>query len=178
MNGGEQFFVGPDNGVFSYIYEREQQFTVFELSNEKYFLNPVSPTFHGRDIFAPVAAFLSTNNNPAVLGKKITNPVRLEPLAPKPNESGPVGRILHIDRFGNCVTNFTPHELPPKMIDAGAFLLVKGKRISSFRNFFAQTTSKRAKVFCIWGSAGFLEIAVANGSAAEHLKVKVGEKFG
>lgn len=176
VKAGEQFFVGPDNGIFSYIYERERKFTVFELSNEKYFLKPVSPTFHGRDIFAPVAAFLSINNNPAVLGKKIADPVRLEPLAPTRNESGLTGRILQIDRFGNCITNLTPHELTKKRIDSGAFLQVKGKRVSSFREFFTQPTSNRAKIFCIWGSAGFLEIAVANGSAAEQLKVNVGDE--
>lgn len=176
VQAGEQFFVGPDNGIFSYIYERERPFTVFELTNETYFRNPVSPTFHGRDVFAPVAAALSTNSDPAIFGKKLTRPVRLEALAPTSDESGLVARILHIDRFGNCVTNLTPGELTPKMIETGASLLLKGKSISSFRSFFLEPAAKREKVFCIWGSAGFLEVAVANGSAAQSLKVKVGDE--
>ena len=176
VQAGAQFFVGPDNGIFSYVYVREREFTVFELTNEKYFCKHVSPTFHGRDIFAPVAAALSKNSDPTIFGKKVTRPVRLAPLAPTSDESGLLARILHIDRFGNCATNLTTHELTPKIIATGASLLVKGKRISSFRNFFAEPAANQAKVFCVWGSAGFLELAVANGSAAEFLKVKVGDE--
>lgn len=170
----EQFFVGPDNGIFSYIYERESPFIVFELSERKYFRNPVSPTFHGRDIFAPVAAALANGVKPANLGKKIVDPVRLAPLAPEKGDAGFVGRIIHIDRFGNCVTNITREELSQNLIDSGASLSIKGKRIDSFRNFFAEPTNDRSKLFCIWGSAGFLEIAAANSSAAKLLKAQVG----
>jgi S-adenosylmethionine hydrolase len=177
VNAGKQFFVGPDNGIFSYIYEREQPFTVFELTNTKYFRNPVSQTFHGRDIFAPVAAALSQKSNPALFGKEITDPVRLEPLAPKSGKAGMTGRILHIDRFGNCITNLSSKELTPEMIATKASLLVKGKTISSFRTFFAEAPPHNAEIFCIWGSADFLEIAVANGSAAESLKVSVGDEI-
>ena len=176
VTAGEQFFLGPDNGIFSYIYEREQPFTVFELTNTKYFCHPVSPTFHGRDIFAPVAGALSQKGNPALFGKKITDPVRLEPLAPKSGKAGVTGRIRHIDRFGNCITNLTSKELTAEMIATKASLLVKGKTISSFRTFFADGPPNNGEIFCIWGSAGFLEIALANGSAAASLKVSVGDE--
>ena len=174
---GQHFFVGPDNGIFSYIYDRETDFTVFDLTNERYFRTPVSPTFHGRDIFAPVAAALAKDIKPAMLGRKIIDPVRLAPLAPeKRGDAGLVARIIHIDRFGNCVTNITRAELTQRMIDSGASLSIKGKRINSFRNFFAESTADHAKPFCIWGSAGFLEIAVSNSSAARRLGVRVGDK--
>jgi S-adenosylmethionine hydrolase len=171
---GRQFFVGPDNGIFSYVYERESPFTVFELSNSKYFREDVSATFHGRDVFAPVAAALANGIKPAKFGKRINDPVRLAPLAPERKEDGKiVGRIIHIDRFGNCVTNLTPRDLTAKMITGGASLRVKGKTIDSFRKYFVEQTNT-SKVFGIWGSGGFLEIAAANASAAKLLKVEVG----
>ncbi len=170
-----QFFVGPDNGIFSYIYERESQFNAYELSNEEFFREPVSPTFHGRDIFAPVAAALSRGVKPAKLGSRITDPVKLAPLTPEVGETRILARIIHIDRFGNCVTNITPDVLTQQMIDEGARLTVKGKKITSFRSFFADDTGGRAQLFAIWGSAGFLEIVAANRSAAKLLSVNRGE---
>lgn len=171
---GEQLFVGPDNGIFSYIYERESKFKMYELTNADFFREEVSPTFHGRDIFAPVAAALSNGATVAELGTEVSDPVRLPPLSLERRGSQLVARIIHIDRFGNCVTNITPEVLTQKMIDAGAHLVVKGKKITSFRNFFAESGS-RAQLFGVWGSAGFLEIAAANRSAAKFLKAARGE---
>lgn len=188
VEAADQFFVGPDNGIFSYIFEREQAFRVFELTDQKYFRDPVSPSFHGRDVFAPVAAALANGLQASRLGAEIGDPVRLEPLklevtsgksamrAGKPSSGTIRGRIIHIDRFGNCVTNITPQVLTTEMIAAGAHLVVKGKKINSFRNFFAEKTGKRVELFCIWGSAGFLEIAAANRSAARLLKVQRGQE--
>ena len=170
----EQIFVGPDNGLFSYIYEREPAFTVFELTNKEFFRETVSSTFHGRDLFAPVAAALSKGVKPSSLGKIVRDPVVLKPLAPQTTAAGRlVARIIHIDRFGNCITNITTHELTPKLIKAGAQLVVNGKTIRSFRKFFSEAADHE-KLFCIWGSAGFLEIAAANTSAAKLLKVQTG----
>lgn len=171
----QQFFVGPDNGIFSYIFEREPKFSVYELSNEAFFRKPVSPTFHGRDVFAPVAAALSNGVKPAKLGRKITDPVKLEPLSPEKGDSRILARIIHIDRFGNCITNITPKVLTQENIGAGARLVVKGKEVTAFRTFFAEQTASRVKLFALWGSAGFLEIAIANRSAAKFLNVTRGE---
>jgi len=173
---GDQLFVGPDNGIFSYIYERESKFKLYELTNASFFREPVSPTFHGRDIFAPVAAALSNGVKVVELGEELGDPVRLAPLALEQRGSQLLARIIHIDRFGNCVTNITSEVLTPKMIDAGAHLVVKGKKITSFRNFFAESGS-RAQLFGVWGSAGFLELAISKGSAAEFLKATRGESF-
>src|SRR6266498_693623 len=83
IEAGCQFFVGPDNGIFSYVCEREPMARVFELTNKDYFRQPVSPTFHGRDIFAPVSAAIADGLKPEELGREIQNPVRLAPLLPK-----------------------------------------------------------------------------------------------
>jgi S-adenosylmethionine hydrolase len=178
----DHFLVGPDNGIFSYVFESVvdagMKAAVFHLTNAKYFRHPVSSTFNGRDIFAPVAAALSNGVKPNELGTRIADFVRLAPLKPETSLSGQVNaRIIHIDRFGNCVTNLTQHDLTPKMIAAGAKLRLKGKLVKSFRSFFSEETGSRDKVFGIWGSAGFLEIAAANDSAAEILKARHGDSI-
>jgi S-adenosylmethionine hydrolase len=177
----EGYFVGPDNGIFSYVCERSEAqgdaLELFHLDNDKYFRRPVSATFHGRDVFAPVAAALSLSLKPEALGASISEIVRLASLRTTTSRAGSLlARVIHIDRFGNCVTNITPSDLTPAMIGAGATLALKGKTVKSFREYFGETASGRDKVFVIWGSAGFLEIAVSNDSAARILKVHRGDK--
>jgi S-adenosylmethionine hydrolase len=172
----EQYFVGPDNGIFSYVCDGSSP-EIFHLTNENYFRRPVSQTFNGRDVFAPVAAALSNGVKPSQLGTQVNDLVRLPPLNATTSRTGEIsGRIIHIDHFGNCVTNITPNELTEKMVAAGAKLRLKGKVVKSFRKFFAEETASRDRVFAVWGSAGFLEIVVANESAAKLLKAKRGDK--
>ena len=173
VSGGGQFFVGPDNGIFSYIYESEPVHQTIHLTEEQYFRHPVSATFHGRDIFAPVAAALSKGINPTSFGTVVTDEVRLEPLRPGIKGSKVLGRILHIDRFGNCITNIN-HENLSKEKEPMARLLVNGKTIKRFKTFFEEER-ERENIFAIWGSAGFLEIAASNRSAAELLNAKRGQ---
>jgi S-adenosylmethionine hydrolase len=174
------FFVGPDNGIFSYVCDSQKNpgvtAEIFHLTNTKYFRHPVSATFNGRDVFAPVAAALSRGVKPSELGTGITDIVRLAPLIPETSRDGRIkARIIHIDRFGNCVTNLTQKEFTPKMIAGGAKLHFKGRWVKSFRGYFAEETRRRDKVFAIWGSAGFLEFAASNNSAAKLLKAKRGD---
>jgi S-adenosylmethionine hydrolase len=180
MKVGEQFFIGPDNGIFSYVCESQESLGVsaeaFHLNNAEYFRHPVSTTFHGRDVFAPVAAALSTGVEPARLGALISNIVCLASLRPTTSRDGSLrARIIHIDRFGNCVTNITQNDLTAKMIAAGATLQLKGQSVKSFRSYFAEAAAGKGKVFGIWGSAGFLEIAAANASAVKLLKARRGD---
>ncbi|MGB7926159.1 MAG: SAM-dependent chlorinase/fluorinase [Pyrinomonadaceae bacterium] len=173
--GGDQFFVGPDNGLFGYIYERETTVRVFHLTREKYFRQPVSATFHGRDIFAPIAAALSNGVAPAELGEEIVDYVRLAPLAPQATGDGKLSaKIIHIDRFGNCVTSITPQDLPEERIENGARLVVNGREIAAFRRFYADETASGEELFAVWGSAGFLEIVAYRASAARLLGAQVG----
>jgi S-adenosylmethionine hydrolase len=175
VKAGGHFFVGPDNGIFSYIYEIESDYQIFQITNESYFRHPVSATFHGRDVFAPIAAALSLGVNPAELGPEIKNEVRLASLRPVEHKNGKLeGRIIHIDRFGNCITNFTREHLAAGW-ESRASLQVGGKTIRSFRLFFSDETSRSGKLFAIWGSAGFLEIAATSRSAAKLLRAKRGQ---
>lgn len=173
---GEQFFVGPDNGIFSYIFERKPPAQVIHLQNEEYFHQPVSPSFHGRDVFAPVAAALA-NGVPALqFGKEITDWIRLESLTPQVlNDGGIKARIIHIDRFGNCITSLTRQDLPDGVTDRGLRLSINGREIDSVRRFFAEESGSSKDLFAIWGSAGFLEVSIRNASAASALDAKVGQ---
>ena len=170
-----QFFIGPDNGLFSWISEREGKFSAWQITNEQFFRNPVSSTFHGRDVFAPVAAALSRGLAAAEVGPPLENIVMLAPLLPRPTTEAIEGSLIHIDRFGNCITDFTEEHVSEERVAAGAKLIVKGKQIGSFRRFFADQVSVKNELFMLIGSAGFVEIAVQNASAAEILSAKRGD---
>ena len=175
IESGRQFFVGPDNGIFSYV--TTENATVYELTNTEYFRQPTSQTFHGRDVFAPVAAALSTGVTANMLGKRTGEWVQLPSLEPKRLRDGSLeGRIIHIDRFGNCVTNITRSDLRAEEIESAIQLKVGSKQVDSFRRFYAEHLPAEKTAFAIWGSAGFLEIAAANRSAAELLKIKRGDR--
>ncbi len=169
VQAGNYFFVGPDNGIFSYVCDREPGFKAFHITNQKYFRRPISSTFHGRDIFSPVAAVLSLGTQPRELGSTISDLVRLDPLDPKRLKSGSVkGRVIHIDRFGNCITNISRADFKTP-----AQLRIGGKVIKSFKRFFSEPGGD--KLFGVWGSAGFLEVSANNKSAARLLGIKRGE---
>lgn len=165
-----QFFVGPDNGMFSWICEREGNFRAIHLTGEEFFRHPVSNTFHGRDIFAPVAAALSSGVALEEFGPLIDDLVQLESLQPRRVGGGVIeATIIHIDRFGNCITNLTRDHL-----SAGAKLVINGCEIASFREFFADSAVDAGDLFCLVGSAGFVEIAAQGSSAAKILEAQRG----
>ena len=172
VSANAQFFVGPDNGLFTYIYDREPAHKVFHVTAEKYFHRDHSSTFHGRDIFAPVAAALSNGVKPREFGPKITDAVRLPvSLEPEVLKNGDVrGRIIHIDRFGNCVTNITRDLVKSSN---RVKLTINRTTIREFRTFYGEDSG--TSPFAIWGSAGFLEISVNGKSAAKLLRASPGD---
>jgi len=169
VQAGDYLFVGPDNGIFSYVYDSEPNSKVFQITSAQYFRQPVSTTFHGRDIFAPVAAEVLGGLAPRRLGKLIRDPVRLKPLQAGPWKDGKLrGRVIHIDHFGNCITNITR----PDFQDASR-LEVAGKTIKTFENFYAAAGKRR--LMGVWGSAGFLEIVANQASASKLLRIQRGQ---
>ncbi|MCA1579482.1 MAG: SAM-dependent chlorinase/fluorinase [Acidobacteria bacterium] len=173
VSAGSHYFVGPDNGLFSYVLDREPSPQTFHVTAREYFREEPSSTFHGRDIFAPVAAALSKGVKPDQLGPQIENEVRLPLLLPAKRPEGKVeGRIIHIDRFGNCITNLTRADLPET---EGKTLLINGTVIKAFRQFYADEDGSENQIFAIWGSAGFLELSVSGASAAKLLHAKRGD---
>jgi S-adenosyl-L-methionine hydrolase (adenosine-forming) len=172
VTGEKHFFVAPDNGVLSMIYERETC-TVRHITAEHYFLNPISPTFHGRDIFAPTAAWLSKTFQTEAFGEAITDFVRFTMPKAKTTGQAVKGVVLRVDAFGNLMTNLTAEDLPGGALGEGAIkLAVNGKPVVKFAQTFA--SGNPAEPIAMLGSAGYIEIAVNRGSAARTLGVNRG----
>jgi hypothetical protein len=168
-------FVAPDNGVLSLIYGREERVHVRHVTAEHYFLQPLSNTFHGRDIFAPLAAYVAKGVDPAKFGDEVEDFVRFSAPRPKPvNERELRGVVLKVDRFGNLVTNFTPEDVPALFQpEPPPFKIVVGKReINEIKTTYSQGAP--GEVFGILGSMGYLEIAANRGAAAQILSIGKG----
>ena len=161
-------FVAPDNGVLSMVYAKEERLHIRHVTAEHYSLQPISNTFHARDIFAPVAAWLAKGVDPEKFGDEISDFVRFNPPKPKSVNGNTLrGVILKVDRFGNLVTNITPQDAPMLFGAAPApFKLVVGKHeIASILPNYSEGSP--GEVFGILGSMGYLEIAANRGSAAK-----------
>lgn len=166
-------FIGPDNGVFSYIYQRAHVNRIVHLTTEHYFRQPVSNTFHGRDVFAPAAAYTSKLVDWRMMGESIGDPVRFNIPAPVVLSEGQIrGTVLHVDRFGNLVTNITPAELTAERMRAGARVRIGKHEGLRVLTHFAEANQN--ELFAYFGSAGFLEIAVPRQSAARIAEARRG----
>jgi len=163
-------FVAPDNGVLSCVLIGEWAHEVFEITDRSLFLNPVSQTFHGRDIFAPVAAHLAAGVSIDSVGPRITDFVR-KPL-PRPALRGGklIGSVLRVDRFGNIITNLRRTDLVPDFN-----LRIAGQPVTRWCSSFAEGVP--GEVFAIEGSAGYVEIVMNQASAADRLQVQSGAEI-
>ena len=173
VSADQQYFVAPDNGVLSLIYEREETVLARHITAEHYFPNPVSSTFHGRDVFAPVAAWLAKSFQTEAFGEEITDYVRFTLPRAKASGAALKGVVLRVDAFGNLVTNFTAEDLPQAMSTDGKIRLhVGGKQIEKLAQTFAEGAA--GEPLAVVGSSGLLEIAVNKGHAARALGVNRG----
>lgn len=168
VSAGNQYFIAPDNGVLSLIFEREDPFVVRHINAEHYFLRPVSPTFHGRDVFAPVAAWLTKNWQTEAFGEVVEEFTRF--ALPRPKIQGNVltGAVLRVDNFGNLMTNIVLGDLPEAMRGPGTIkMTVAGKPVGKLVGTFAD--GPQGEPVALVGSAGFLEIAINRKSASKSL---------
>ncbi len=176
------FFVGPDNGLFSLVAERDGVKRVIELTNKEYFRPEVSETFHGRDIFAPVAAHLTLGVPPENFGPVINDMQGVDDAGrfdePPPAEEGGAlcGRVVHVDNFGNLITNIRGEDLMEYITENGpgrVEAVVMGRSVSGLSSTYASVEGG-APVALI-GSSGYLEIALNRGSAAVEFGAGCGE---
>jgi S-adenosyl-L-methionine hydrolase (adenosine-forming) len=169
VSAANQYFVAPDNGVLSMIYEREPEGLVVRNANaEHYYLQPVSKTFHGRDIFAPVAAWLTKGWQTSGMGDEIEDYKRFSLPRPKEADGVVKGVILRADAFGNLITNFRQEDLPEGAASDGSIKLQVGTQsITRLVDTFAQGNG--TEPFAYVGSSGFIEIGVNKGNAARTL---------
>ncbi len=168
MSTERHHFVAPDNGVLSLIYGREERVHVRHVTAQHYFIQPISNTFHGRDIFAPVASYLSKGVDSEKFGDEITDYVKFNAPKPKPVDQQTMkGVVLKADRFGNLITNITSQDAPMLFGENPApFKIVIGKHeITDIKTSYAE--GEPGEVFAILNSMGYLEIAANRAPAAQ-----------
>lgn len=173
VEAGGHRFVAPDNGVLTMLYESTVKHKVREITASRYFREPISQTFHGRDVFAPAAAHLAAGLQPSRLGRLIGDYVRLD--FAKPVRQGPkrwVGAILKVDRFGNLITNF--ESAAWKLADQPFEMKIGIGSVTKLARHYSGMAA--GELFAIAGSAGYLEISLNQGSAASAVKARPGER--
>jgi len=166
---GSYFFVGPDNGLFTIALQREKVKKAVVLTKAKYFLSDVSDTFHGRDLFAPVAGHLSLGVSPMNFGEKVESWTELSCRKPRMLEGKLVGEIIYVDAFGNLISNIDKTQLS-EFAKGRHFIVRIGKKcIGGLKIGYWE--GKKNEPIALVGSGGFLEISVREGSAQKKLRV-------
>ncbi|MBF0541353.1 MAG: SAM-dependent chlorinase/fluorinase [Nitrospirae bacterium] len=168
---GGYYFVGPDNGIFSYIYQDcKDEVSVYHLTNNEIFLSNDSSTFHGRDVFAPVAAHLSKGFPIDKLGIKINDYIKINIPKPQINKEIIKGEILYIDHFGNAITNIEGKYIPKK-----ATVTFNGMDIKII-NYYGQADSDTPYApYALINSSGLLELFIKNGHFAQEYLITEGQ---
>jgi S-adenosylmethionine hydrolase len=174
VSAGTHYFVAPDNGVLSLVFEREEEIRAWHITAEHYFVQPVSRTFHGRDVFAPAAAWLARNWQPETFGPEVTDYERFSLPRPEIAANSIKGVLLRADHFGNLLTNLRPEDAP--QLATAAFRLRTGK-VEITR--LAETFSDGApgEPCLVVGSSGYYEICVNRGSATQVTAAAPGAPF-
>jgi S-adenosyl-L-methionine hydrolase (adenosine-forming) len=167
------FFVGPDNGILILAAQCQGIEHTYELTNPKFMLSKVSCTFHGRDVFAPAAAHLDIGVKPFEFGPEIRDLVVPEFASVKRKNGSLIGEVLHVDSFGNLITNISPREIAKsKRVN------VKLQNLSQNLTFVkTYALAKPQQPLALIGSHGFLEIALNQGSAAAKFHAVAGDKI-
>jgi S-adenosylmethionine hydrolase len=167
------FFVGPDNGLFTFALQREKVKQVVALTSANFFLPQVSTTFHGRDIFAPVAARLSLGIRPKAFGKEINSWMELPFRKPRMKEAKLFGEIIHVDTFGNLVSNIDRQRLSQFSKDRSFVIHIGRSTIRGIKKGYWE--GKKNEPIALFGGGGFLEISIREGNAHQLLKVRRGD---
>jgi S-adenosyl-L-methionine hydrolase (adenosine-forming) len=166
-----QIYVGPDNGLFTYILGRGVGTEAREIANADFMLLDPHPTFHGRDIFAPVAGFLSSGSEFESVGPRVADPVRLKIPHAEATEDGIAGEIIYIDRFGNLTSNIEAEQLRR----AVRTVSIGDVTVRGIRRFFSEV--EEARPLALINSLGLLEIALNRGDAAQALGLAKGARI-
>jgi len=168
------FFVGPDNGLFSPIIEAQRHIDIIHLKEKRYWRHTISRTFHGRDIFAPVAAHLSLGVNPFLMGEKIDNPTTLAYPLPHESKTDLVGEVIRVDHFGNLITNITREHLSPFLASKALIITVGSLTLKKICTTYNDVPE--GQPLALIGSSDALEIAINMGNAQNDLceKCKIG----
>jgi S-adenosyl-L-methionine hydrolase (adenosine-forming) len=167
------FFVGPDNGLLILAAQNQGIEHLYEISNSKFVLPKVSNTFHGRDVFAPVAAFLNKGIKPSEFGPEITKAAKPKFANVRQRDSTLIGEVWHIDDFGNIITNISQKDLPQNRV----FNIKLPDVLQNISICKTYAQAKPNEPLALIGSHGFLEIALNQGNAAEMFHYRAGDKI-
>jgi S-adenosylmethionine hydrolase len=170
------FFVGPDNGLLVLAAEKQGIMRVHELTNPRFMLPEVSNTFHGRDIFAPAASHLLNGVKPAEFGPEIREAVKPEFANVTRRNGMLVGEVLHVDGFGNIITNINEKEVAQSHVKGAVSVELTSYKLK-LKLGKAYGEAEPRKPLALIGSHNFLEIALNQGNAAEKFKTKPGDKI-
>jgi len=173
----DYFFLAPDNGVLSFVMAKEETPSIREVTNGKFFLPEISNTFHGRDIFAPVAAHLSRGDNHKELGDRVDKINKIDLPKPILSPGGELtAEIIYVDSFGNLITNVNREVVDRMKTGMESVSITMGmRRINGICSSYTDVGDNEA--LAIFGSSGYLEISVNRGSAGDILKLKKGDKL-
>jgi S-adenosylmethionine hydrolase len=170
----QAFFVGPDNGVLVLAAQRQSIESIHKLANPRFMLTKVSNTFHGRDVFAPAAAHLLNGVKPAEFGPEISDATEAEFAHVMRKNDTLVGEVLHVDGFGNIITNISEKKLVQNNMKGTVNVkLARGKLKLAFCRAYGEMKSH--ELLALIGSHGFLEISVNQGNAAQKFNAKTGD---
>jgi hypothetical protein len=164
------FFVGPDNGVLSLAAYVDGIRKIVKIKNKRYFLKPFSSTFHGRDVFAPIAAYLSKGVSLDSFGQTLNSITQIDISLPRISKNILHGRIIYIDRFGNLITNIEKDLFKHFTEDKQFIIKIKRENINSIVSSYQAV--EPAKPLAIFGSFGFLEISINKGNAKKYFRAK------
>jgi S-adenosylmethionine hydrolase len=173
LQKGRHFFVGPDNGIFSEVLSVPGKGSGYEITREEFFRKPVSATFHGRDLFGPVAGYLSLGLPARKFGPRVSGFVRVEFPPLERGGDRLTGRVLWADPFGNLLTNIGRDEYGPVLSERSWRILGKGWRVENLSRTYGE--GKPGTPLALFGSSGYLELAVNQGRAADKLRMKPGD---
>ena len=172
------YFICPDNGILTFVLEEDPLVSAYEITAEHYRRGTVSSTFHGRDIFAPAAAWLSRGLSPTNIGQEITDVKRIEVPAPVILDGARIiGRVIHIDRFGNVIVNVNidfPQRIDKDILNKKIIIKSGNVTIAEFKKNYSE--GEAGKPFFLVNSSNFLEIAMYRSPAASVLSLKRGSE--
>lgn len=169
------FFVGPDNGILVMATENQGIKCIYEITNPKFMLSKVSSTFHGRDVFAPAAAHLAGRVNPAEFGPEIHEITKPEFAKVTKRKNVLFGEVLHVDNFGNIITNVRETELARIRVKERVNVELPDHKLK-LKFCRAYADAKPQQPLALIGSHSYLEIAMNQGDAAAEFNTKVGDK--
>jgi len=176
VEGKRHLYVGPDNGLLMLSAQREGIKHVYEITNRKYMRHKISATFHGRDIFAPVAAYLAVGTCPEEIGQEIMDYIVLSRAKATIEFTQISGEVIHVDGFGNIITNIILEDLKQIGVKFGNFLKMQIKtQVLNVRFLETYGKTQSGEFLALIGSNGFFEIAINQGNAAQKLDVSTGD---